>query len=104
MRAGAETKGRVAIALAIGFCVAAGYAEQVQQSRPSSGSREVTVSVILSIEDDLFRVTHSRPFLVSPDRVKGTDTDEATRRFGAVGGDFRSLRKGRRNLRGPDPR
>ena len=42
MRAGAETKGRVAIALAIGFCVTAMSAQRTQQARPSSESREAT--------------------------------------------------------------
>ena len=52
MRAGAETKGRVAIALAIGFCVTAMSAQRTRHARPSSESREATVPVILSIEDD----------------------------------------------------
>ena len=42
MRAGAETKGRIAIALAIGFCVTAMSAQRTQQARPSSESREAT--------------------------------------------------------------
>ena len=40
MRAGAETKGRIAIALAIGFCVTAMSAQRTQQARPSSESRK----------------------------------------------------------------
>jgi hypothetical protein len=38
---------------------------------------------ILAIEDDLLLGTHSRPFLASLDRVKGTDAIETTRGFGA---------------------
>jgi hypothetical protein len=51
---------------------------------------------VLSVEDDLLRVTHSRPFLVSPDRVKGTDVAETSRGSGArrwpEWRSFRSLR------------
>jgi len=47
--AGAGSKGWVTLALVTGICAAAAYA---QQSRPSTGSREVTLPVILSIEDD----------------------------------------------------
>jgi peptidyl-prolyl cis-trans isomerase B (cyclophilin B) len=82
MRAGAETKGRVAIALAIGFCVAAGYAEQVQQSRPSSGSREVTVSVILSIEDD--RASTQGDLQVLLGALRGPLADRAIRSLGRL--------------------
>jgi cyclophilin family peptidyl-prolyl cis-trans isomerase len=42
-------RGWVALALVTGFCAAAAYA---QQSRQTSGAREVSLSVILSIEDD----------------------------------------------------
>jgi peptidyl-prolyl cis-trans isomerase B (cyclophilin B) len=42
-------KGWVALALGTGFCAAAAYA---QQSRQTSGAREHSLSVILSVEDD----------------------------------------------------
>ena len=47
--AGAWRKGWVAVALFIGVCAAAAHA---QQRPPASGAREVTLPVILSIEDD----------------------------------------------------
>ena len=49
MTAGAGRKGWVALALVTGFSAAAAYA---QQSRQTSGAREVPLPVILSIEDD----------------------------------------------------
>jgi cyclophilin family peptidyl-prolyl cis-trans isomerase len=49
MTVGAWRKGGVALALVTGVCAAAAYA---QQSRQTSGAREVPLSVILSIEDD----------------------------------------------------
>jgi peptidyl-prolyl cis-trans isomerase B (cyclophilin B) len=46
---GVKRGGSIGLALGIGFCAAVAYA---QQGRPSSGSRAVTLPVILSIEDD----------------------------------------------------
>ncbi len=82
MRAGAETKGRVAIALAIGFCVTAGYAEQAQQDRPSSESREATLPVILSIEDD--RASTRADLDVLLGALRGPLADRAIRSLGRL--------------------
>ena len=49
MTVGAWRKGGVALALVTGLCGAAAYA---QQSRQTSGAREVPLPLILSIEDD----------------------------------------------------
>ena len=82
MRAGAETKGRVAIALAIGFCVAAGYAEHAEQNRPSSGSREATLPVILAIEDD--RASTRADLDVLLGALRGPLADNAIRSLGRL--------------------
>jgi len=82
MRVGAETTGRVAIALAMGCCVVAASAQRIQQARPSSGSREATLPVILSIEDD--RAPTHGDLQVLLGALRGPLADRAIRALGRL--------------------
>ena len=82
MRARADIRGRVVIALAIGFCVTAMSAQRTQQARPSSESREATLPVILSIEDD--RASTQGDLQVLLGALRGPLADRAIRSLGRL--------------------
>ena len=56
MRAGAETKGRVAIALAIGFCVTAMSAQRTQQALQSGRGLHVAQRVTAELDEGAVEV------------------------------------------------
>ena len=77
--AGSSRKASVALTLVTGACVAAVYAQQV---RPQSGSREATLPVILSIEDD--RASTQGDLQVLLGALRGPLADTAIRSLGRL--------------------